>query len=261
MLIDSHCHLDRLDLSRHNHSLDDALDAARRRGVKGFLCIGIGRANASQVVDISDKYPDVYATVGLHPLEFSESPAPDLSAIEAWLDEAVQHPRVVGVGETGLDYYYSSEHIEAQQASFSTHLRVAARHKKPVIVHSREARRDTIDLIKRFGESNSGVLHCFTENWELAKAALDLNYYISFSGIITFKNAANLREIAAKIPLNRLLVETDSPYLAPIPHRGHPNEPAYVVEVAKCLAELQGIPYERLCEATGANFSRLFGVV
>lgn len=260
MLIDSHCHLDRLDLSRHKQSLDDALDVARSRGVKGFLCIGIGQANTSQVIDISEKHPDVYATVGLHPLEFAENPAPELSGIEDWLCEKLLHPRVIGVGETGLDYYYSSDQIAAQQASFSTHLQVAARMDKPVIVHSRDARIDTIDLIRRYGGPRSGVLHCFTEDWEMAKAALDLGYYISFSGIITFKNAANLRETAAKIPLNRLLVETDSPYLAPVPHRGRPNEPAYVVEVARCLAELHAISYEKLCETTGANFSRLFRV-
>lgn len=261
MLIDSHCHLDRLDLSKHHPSLDHALDAARLKGVQGFLCISIGMGNGSQVIDIADKYNDVYATAGIHPLEFNEVTAPDIGGVSAWLGSKLALPRVIGVGETGLDYYYSAEHKEAQRESFIVHLQQAARHGKPVIVHTRDARADTLELIRGYGSTESaGVMHCFTEDWATAKAALDLGYYISFSGIITFKNAANLREIAAKVPLDRLLVETDSPYLAPVPYRGRPNEPQFVTEVARCLAGLRGTSYESICEITGANFSRLFGV-
>ena len=266
MLIDSHCHLDRLELAPYGGELAAALGAARSRGVRGFLCIAIGRNNVSQVIDISSKFDDVYASVGIHPLEYSES---DFNAregagpeqVRAWLLDMARHPKVVAIGETGLDYYYSRQDAGAQQASFIAHLEVARELAKPVVVHTRDAGRDTIGLIREHGGGQGlGVLHCFTETWEIAKAALDLGYYISFSGIITFKNADNLREIARKIPEDRLLVETDSPYLAPIPYRGKPNEPRYVHEVAACLAELRGLSFERLCEQTGENFVHLFGV-
>lgn len=266
MLIDSHCHLDRLNLQPYGGSLEAALTAARLRGVGRFLCIGIGRHNTPQVVDIAEKFSDVYATVGLHPLEFSASDFNEretlgVDGIRHWLREAATHPKVLAVGETGLDYYYSQDDWEAQQISFRVHLEVARELGKPVIIHTRDAGGDTIRLIREHGCPNKvGVLHCFTESWEVAKAALDLGYYISFSGIITFKNADKLREIAAKIPEERLLVETDSPYLAPAPHRGKKNEPQYIREVALCLAELRGVSYEALCECTGQNFSRLFGV-
>ena len=266
MLIDSHCHLDRLDLSPYAGSLTGALEAARQGGVGGFLCIGIGRHNATQVIEISEKFNDVYATVGLHPLEFSASEFNERetlrkAGIQAWLRDTGRHPRVLALGETGLDYYYSQEDKEAQQESFIAHLEVAKQLGKPVIVHTRDAGDDTIRLIGEHGcPHRTGVFHCFTETWEVAKAALDLGYYLSFSGIITFKNAANLREIAAKVPENRLLVETDSPYLAPVPYRGKKNEPRYVKEVARSLAELRGISLDRLCDVTGENFSRLFGV-
>lgn len=261
MLIDSHCHLDRLDLSKHQLSLDHALDAARSKGVKGFLCISIGMGNASQVIDIANRYDDIYATAGIHPLEFNEATSPDIDGVAAWLESMLALPRVIAVGETGLDYYYSTEHREFQRESFIIHLQQAGRHTKPVIVHTRDARTDTLELIRQYGSTvSAGVMHCFTEDWVTAKAALDLGYYISFSGIITFKTAANLREVAAKVPIDRILVETDSPYLAPVPYRGRPNEPQYVTEVARCLAELRGISYESICELTGANFSRLFGV-
>jgi len=266
MLIDSHCHLDRLDLSSYEGSLARALDAARQRGVGGFLCIGIGRKNASQVIEISEKFYDVYATVGLHPLEFSASEFNEREILEEagirdWLRVAGQHPKVLAIGETGLDYYYSRDDLEAQKNSFIAHLEIAKELGKPVIVHTRDAGEDTLRLIRDHGcPVKVGVLHCFTETWEVAKVALDLGYYISFSGIITFKNADNLRKIAAKIPENRLLVETDAPYLAPVPYRGKRNEPQYVKEVADCLAELRGVSFQHLCESTSENFSRLFGV-
>lgn len=266
MLVDSHCHLDRLDLASYQGSLALALEAARQRGVGRFLCIGIGRGNIRQVVDISEKFNDVYASVGLHPLEFSASDFNERETlgeaeIRVWLRSLAQHPRVVAIGETGLDYYYSQDDRDAQQRSFIAHLEIARETRKPVVVHTRNAGEDTIRLIRNHGcPDGVGVLHCFTETWEVAKAALDLGYYISFSGIITFKNADNLRKIAAKIPENRLLVETDAPYLAPVPYRGKKNEPLYLPEVASCLAELRGISFDRLCNLTGENFSRLFGV-
>src|SRR5690606_14761809 len=166
---------------------------------------------------------------------------------------------VVAIGETGLDYYYSQDRKAAQQESFRVHLQAAAQLRKPVIVHTRDAREDTLALIREAGDSEvGGVLHCFTESWEMARAALDLNYCISFSGIITFKNAEELREVVRRVPLDRLLVETDSPYLAPVPYRGKKNEPKYVREVAQCVADLKGLPLEELARITTANFDGLF---
>jgi len=261
MLTDSHCHLDRLNLDPYGGGLDEALDAARARGVERFLCISIDTKNAQQVVDIAKKYSDVYATVGLHPLEFNNEDGAGCEDIQQWLLDMAQQSKVLGVGETGLDYYYSSNWVEKQKKSFEIHLKVAKSVKKPVIVHTRDAREDTIELIKQYGcLETGGVLHCFTESWEMARAGLDLNYFVSFSGIITFKNAQDLRDVVAKVPMERILVETDSPYLAPVPFRGKPNEPKNVVEVAQCIAEIKGISYEEVCEVSGANFERLFGL-
>ncbi len=260
MLTDSHCHLDRLDLSPYNDDLGAALNAARERGVERFLCIGIDIKNFPYLIDITKKISDVYLTAGIHPMEFNDGPVefPE-EGLAGWLEQAGQTETVVGIGETGLDYYYSSDAIEAQQQSFVTHLQVAGKLNKPVVVHTRDARDDTIRLIREYGNLDSaGVLHCFTEDWEMAKKGMDLNFYISFSGIITFKNAHTLREVVEKVPLERILVETDSPWLAPVPYRGKSNEPKNVVEVARCIAEIKGVSYEQVCEQTGQNFARLF---
>lgn len=254
MLIDSHCHLDRIDLTPYQGDLTAALAAARERGVTRMLCIGIDRGNAETVCAIARDNAGVYASVGIHPLDLAD----ELETIDSLVTLA-DRPEVVAVGETGLDYYYSSDNKEAQQSSFRAHLRAAARLGKPVVVHTREAREDTLALIRSDGDLDSaGVLHCFTETWEMARQALDLNYYISFSGIITFKNAAELRDVVRQMPLDRLLVETDSPYLAPVPFRGKRNEPKYTREVAACVAELRGLSLEEVAEITSANFERLF---
>jgi len=254
MLVDSHCHLDRLKLDKFDGGLDEVLDLARSRGVGKFLCVGISLDNADAVVEIASRYKDVVCSVGIHPL--------DVESGLAGVDELFlmgERPNVVALGETGLDYYYSTETKEVQQQSFIAHLKAAGRAELPVIVHTRDAREDTIKLIRTHGNlETAGVLHCFTESWEMAKSALDLNYYISLSGIVTFKNAEELRDVARKLPLDRLLVETDSPYLAPVPYRGKSNIPAYVREVAEFIAELRGIPYEQLAEITTENFFRLF---
>ncbi|WP_444939316.1 TatD family hydrolase [Microbulbifer sp. JMSA002] len=254
MLVDSHCHLDRLKLDKFDGDLDAVLEFARSRGVGKFLCVGISLENADAVVEIASKYEDVVCSVGIHPL--------DVESGLAGVDELIamaERPKVVALGETGLDYYYSTDTKETQQQSFIAHLQAAGQVGLPVIVHTRDAREDTIQLIREYGNpQTAGVLHCFTESWEMAKAALDLDYYISLSGIVTFKNAEDLRDVARKLPLDRLLVETDSPYLAPIPYRGKPNIPAYVREVAEFIAELRGISYEQLAEITTENFLRLF---
>jgi TatD DNase family protein len=254
LLVDSHCHLDRLDLAAHGGSLDAALDAARARGVGHFLCIGVSASNAHAVRELADRYSDVDCSVGIHPLDVGPEGAPSLE----WLLGELNHPRVVAIGETGLDYHYEPGTADLQKASFDLHLQAAAVTGKPVIVHTRAAQADTLDLLKAAALPQGGVLHCFTEDWPMAKAALDLGFYISLSGIVTFRNAEALREVARKVPADRLLVETDSPYLAPIPYRGKPNLPQYVYEVAAFLADLRGEAFEAFAAQTTANFRRLF---
>ena len=254
MLIDSHCHLDRLDLTPYNGSLDAALDAARTRGVRKFLCIGVDATNAPVVQALADQHADVFCSVGVHPLDLKDSTQTDLD----WLLTALDHPRTVAIGETGLDYHYEPELAEQQQASFAVRLQAAKVTGKPVVIHTRAARTDTLALLREADLPNAGVLHCFTEDWDMARAALDMGYYISLSGIVTFRNAEALRDVARQVPADRLLVETDSPYLAPIPHRGKPNEPQFVCEVAAFLAELRGVSVDTLWQQTGDNFHRLF---
>ena len=254
MLIDSHCHLDRLDLSAHCGSLDAALAAARGRGVGHFLCIGISADNAAAVKALSERYADVDCTVGVHPLDLQPGVAPALD----WLLAELNHPHVVAIGETGLDYHYEPEAAELQRQAFRLHLQAAQLTGKPVIVHTREARADTLALLREAALPQAGVLHCFTEDWPMAKAALDLGFYISLSGIVTFRNADALREVARQVPADRLLIETDAPYLAPIPHRGKPNLPEYVRDVAEFLALLRGVDVDTLAEQTTQNFKRLF---
>ena len=254
MLIDSHCHLDRLDLAAHGGSLDAALDAARAAGVGHFLCIGVSADNAATVKGLAERYGDVDCSVGVHPLDLEPGAEPALD----WLLGELAHPKVVAIGETGLDYHYEPESAALQQASFRLHLEAARITGKPVIVHTREARADTLALLREAALPQAGVLHCFTEDWEMARAALDLGFYISLSGIVTFRNAEALRDVARQVPADRLLVETDSPYLAPVPHRGKPNLPQYVREVAEYLAVLRGVSYEVLAEQTSSNFKRLF---
>ena len=254
MLVDSHCHLDRLDLAMHEGSLDAALDAARQRGVGHFLCIGISADNTAAVKAIAQRYDDVDCSVGVHPLDLEPGAEPALD----WLLKELDGPGVVAIGETGLDYHYEPEAADVQQRSFRLHLEAARICGKPVIVHTRAARADTLELLREASLPQAGVLHCFTEDWEMAKAALDLGFYISLSGIVTFRNADALRDVARRVPADRLLVETDSPYLAPIPHRGKPNLPQYVREVAEYLAELRGVDFEILAEQTTASFKRLF---
>jgi len=254
MLVDSHCHLDRLDLAQHDGSLDAALQAARDRGVGHFLCIGVSADNAAAVKAIAERYADVDCSVGIHPLDLQADQQPALD----WLLAELAHPRVVAIGETGLDYHYEPDAAPRQREAFRLHLEAARRTGKPVIVHTREARADTLELLREAALPQAGVLHCFTEDWDMAHAALDLGFYISLSGIVTFRNADALREVARRVPADRLLVETDSPYLAPVPHRGKANLPQYVYEVARFLAELRGEDFEAFSRQTTQNFKRLF---
>jgi len=254
MLVDSHCHLDRLDLTAHGGCLDTALDAARARGVGHFLCIGVSAENAAAVKALARQHADVDCSVGVHPLDLAPGAEPALD----WLLRELDEPQVVAIGETGLDYHYEPDAAELQQRSFRLHLDAARVCGKPVIVHTRAARADTLALLADADLPQAGVLHCFTEDWAMARAALDMGYYISLSGIVTFRNADALREVARQVPSDRLLVETDSPYLAPVPYRGKPNLPQYVHEVAAFIAELRGVSFDTLAEQTTANFKRLF---
>ncbi|MGB2130516.1 MAG: TatD family hydrolase [Marinobacterium sp.] len=254
MLIDSHCHLDMLKLDKHDGQLSNVIADAQARDVGKMLCVCVDLNRFDSMYDSAKAFENVWFSAGIHPLHVEESPYD-----EARLRQLAENPRIVALGETGLDYYYSREHLDQQQESFAGHLRLAGELDLPVIVHTRDAREDTLALIKAHGNPDSaGVLHCFTESLEMAKAALDMGYMISFSGIITFRNAAELRDVVKAVPLDRLLVETDSPYLAPVPYRGKQNQPAYVADVAACVAELKGVSVEEVAEQTTTNFHQLF---
>ncbi|WP_421862972.1 TatD family hydrolase [Motiliproteus sp.] len=253
MLIDSHCHLDRLDLKAYDGQLEPVMQLAAEQGVEGFLCVGTDMARWQPMMELIAPYSQVLASVGVHPL------SDEIAQIDGdTLIQAANHPRVVAIGETGLDYHYSGDTAEQQQRSFECHLDAASRCSKPVIVHTREAQQDTLRILgQRLGPAG-GVMHCFTETLEMAQQAVEMGMYISFSGIITFRNADDLREVVRQIPLERILVETDAPYLTPVPHRGRPNEPRFVREVAQCVADLKGLHFDQVVEQTGANFKQLF---
>lgn len=254
MFIDSHCHLDRLKLDGYDGNLDLAIEAARKAGVSRMLCVGVDLNNAPEMVALAERYPDVFAAVGVHPLDCNDG-VPDLSLLKA----LAENPRVIAIGETGLDYYYSKDNVAVQQQSFVNHLELAKERQLPVVIHTRDAREDTLQIMKEHGcEKSTGVLHCFTETEEMARAALDMGYYISISGIVTFRNASALRDVVRHIPMDRLLLETDSPYLAPVPHRGKSNEPRFVADVARFVAELKGMPVAEMAQQTSENFHRLF---
>ena len=254
MFIDSHCHLDRLKLDDYDGNLDQLVAAAQQAGVSKMLCVGVDLDNAAQCVALADQYEQVVASVGVHPLDCKEQ-VPDLNQLKPWLS----HKKVVAIGETGLDYYYSADNKPIQQQSFINHLELSKAHRLPVIIHTRDAREDTLQLMKEHGcPEHTGVLHCFTESWEMARTALDMGYYISISGIVTFRNASALREVVRQLPMDRLLIETDSPYLTPVPYRGQSNEPRFVAEVGRFIAELKELSVEELAQQTSDNFYRLF---
>ena len=251
MLVDSHCHLDFPDLAS---SLPELLGQMRENQVGAALCIAVNLEDFPRVLDLAENHPELYATVGVHP-EYTDVAEPDIEQLVS----LAAHPKVVGIGETGLDYYWHKDQPAWQRARFATHIRAARTCSKPLIVHTRESAADTLRVLKEEGaDAVGGVMHCFTENWEMASRALDLGFYISFSGIVTFKNASIVKEVAQKCPLDRLLVETDSPYLAPTPYRGKLNQPAYVRYVAEEIARLRGVAVEVIHEATTDNFFSLF---
>jgi len=252
MLVDSHCHL---DFETFAAELDAVVDRARAAGVCACLTIGTRLTEFPRVRSIAERYPNTWCSVGVHPHEAKDEV---VSASE--LVDCARHPKVVGIGETGLDYYYLHSPKEQQIACFREHIAAARETGLPLIVHTRDAEDDTIAILEdemargRFG----GLIHCFTGSERLAKAALDLGLLISVSGIVTFKKSGALRDVVSQVPLERLLVETDAPYLSPVPHRGKRNEPAFVAHTAAFLASLKGVDAEQLAQATTANFFNLF---
>lgn len=253
MLIDSHCHLDRLKAAPDSASLQSIMDNAKTQGVDYLLCVNVRQQGFEAMRDKVSAFDNVFLSSGVHPLDVQEGL--NIEDIKRFADD----PSVVAIGETGLDYFYSNDTKTLQQQCFEQQIALAVEVNKPLIVHTRDAREDTINMLKAGGADKvGGVLHCFTENWEMAKAAIDLGFYISVSGIVTFKNAGELRSVIRQVPKDRLLVETDSPYLAPVPHRGQENQPAYVRDVAEFVAELRGEKFEALAQYTTDNFFNLF---
>jgi TatD DNase family protein len=252
-LIDSHCHLNYAGLAERQ---DEVLANARANGVTGFLNISTRQSEWGDVLGAAERNADVWATVGVHPHEADAHP--DLGA--AALVEAASHPRVIAIGECGLDYFYDNSEREAQKDRFEAHIDASRQSGLPLVVHTRDAEEDTAEILARAVREGgvTGVLHCFTGTPDLARKALDLGFYISLSGIVTFKNAKELQETASWLPADRMLVETDSPFLAPVPHRGQTCEPAFVADTARFVAELRNEPPEALAETTTANFFRLF---
>ncbi len=251
MFVDSHCHLDLIE----NTTPEQLLAAAKQNQVSHCLCVAIDLAHFPTLCTLAERTENVFISVGVHPNVEQSEDEPDVLT----LVKLAAHPKVIAIGETGLDYYRSTGNLAWQHERFRTHIEAAKQTGKPLIIHTREAAVDTIRLLREEkAGAVGGVMHCFVEDWETAEQALNLGFYISFSGIVTFKNATALQAVAQRVPLDRLLIETDAPYLAPVPYRGKTNQPAYVKHVAEFLAKLRGETVETLATATTANFFRLF---
>ncbi len=250
-LVDSHCHL---NFDPMGENLAATLAAAKANDVQHLLCIAVNLEDYPQVLKIAEDHTFIFASVGVHPC-YKDVQEPSVDE----LVKLAQHPKVVAIGETGLDYFREEGDLDWQRERFARHIAAANAVDKPLIIHTREAAGDTMQMLKDHGADQCrGVMHCFAEDWATAQKALDLGFYISMSGIVTFKNAQTLKEVARKVPMDRLLVETDAPYLAPVPMRGKPNQPAFVKHTAEYVAQLREIPYEELAEQTTANFFNLF---
>lgn len=251
MLVDSHCHLDLPNLAEN---LPQLLELMHQNGVGTAACIGVTLEDLPRILRLAEAHPGILATVGVHP--------ENTGVREPSVDELVnlaQHPRIIGIGETGLDYYWHKDAPEWQRERFRVHIRAARETGKPLVIHNRDATADVLRILEEEGAGQvGGVFHCFTETWEIAEQALALGFYISLSGIVTFKNALAVKDVARRVPLDRLLVETDAPYLAPAPFRGKINQPGYVKYVAEEIARLRDCPFDAIAEATTANFFRLF---
>lgn len=251
--VDSHCHINFHELAEN---IGGVLENMQQNDVQSALCVSVNLADFPEVLKLAVAHPNIYASVGVHP---------DYEAVEEptvpRLVELASHPKVIAIGETGLDYYRLTGDLEWQRERFRNHIRAARECGKPLIVHTRSAAEDTLRVMQEEGAAEAGgVMHCFTENWEVAAAALEMGFYISFSGIVTFKNAVQIKDVARRVPIERMLIETDSPYLAPVPFRGKLNQPAYVKHVAEEIALLRGISVAEVGRQTSANFARLFNL-
>ena len=252
-LVDSHCHIPLIEMEG---GADAVIGAAREAGVGHMLCVSIDLESYPAIKHLADTHADISASVGVHPNSDSE-----IKLSEKILLELADDTDVIGIGETGLDYYRSQGDLDWQRERFRIHIRAAKQIGKPLIIHSREAKADVIEILAQEGaDAIGGIMHCFVDDLETAKKAIDLNFYISFSGIVTFRNAKDLQDVARELPLDRLLVETDAPYLAPVPYRGKLNQPAYVRHVAEKIAELKDIEVPEVVSATTQNFARLFSL-
>ncbi|WP_028862143.1 TatD family hydrolase [Psychromonas aquimarina] len=253
MLVDSHCHLDGLDYKNRHRDLADVVNKAQEKGINYLLSVCVEVKKYPAMAELIAPFAQIFCSAGMHPLHQDEVVDEEL------LLEYAKHDKVVALGETGLDFFYSPDNKAQQEASFRAQIRVAKKVNKPLIVHTRDAREETLNILREEGaEQVGGVLHCFTESLEMAQEAMEMGFYISVSGIVTFKNARELQATIKEIPLDRLLVETDSPYLSPVPHRGQENEPAYTRDVAKFVAQLKGVTFEELAKVTTDNFFNLF---
>ncbi len=256
MFFDSHCHLDRIDLADHGDDFDRLMATIAAEQVTRMICIGVDLDSFDAMHARIAGLPQVWCTAGVHP-DYEDVREPSV----AELCRLARRDKVVAIGETGLDYFHQPDAPAWQRERFAVHVEAARECGLPLVVHTRAARDDTLEILRRHGAAEvGGVLHCFTEDWDMARAAIDLNFYISISGIVTFGQAQNVRDMARRIPLERLLIETDSPWLSPAPFRGKPNHPGRVRLVAEKLAEIRGEPLDELAAATFANASRLFGL-
>lgn len=254
MLIDSHCHLDRIDLEPYQNDFGCFMQAVKNSQIEHLLCIAIDLEAYPAMLDLVADYAQISVSVGVHPnvQEGKEPSAEELIALG-------QDSKVIAIGETGLDYFRSTGDLQWQHQRFRNHIHAAKALNKPLIIHTREAKQDTLRILAEEGaDAVGGIIHCFTEDWEFARKALDMNFYISFSGIVTFNSAKDIKDVAKKVPLDRFLVETDSPYLAPVPFRGRPNYPTYVRYVAEHIAELRGSSVSTIAEKSTENFYTLF---
>ncbi|RTZ16463.1 TatD family deoxyribonuclease [Vibrio aquaticus] len=253
MFVDSHCHLDKLDYDELHDGIADVVEKAKAANVHELLSVGVTLDSFPNMLEMIEPFENVYASCGVHPLDVESDFALDR------LHEYAAHPRVVAIGETGLDYHYQPETADLQKLRFEQQVELAVNLNKPLIIHTRNARQDTLDILKKGGADKcGGVIHCFTEDLPFAEAAMELGFYISISGIVTFRQATELKEVVKALPLERLLIETDSPYLAPVPHRGKQNQPAYVVEVASYISQLKGCSLSEVGQKTTENFRNLF---
>jgi TatD DNase family protein len=254
MLIDSHCHLDRIDLAPYQNDFANFMAAVKNSQIEHLLAIAIDLESYPAMLSLVAGYPQISVTVGVHP---NEQDGKDPTVDE--LIELGKLDKVIGIGETGLDYFRNEGDLTWQQQRFRNHINAAKALQKPLIVHTRDAKKDTLRILQEENAAEvGGIIHCFTEDWEFAQSALDMNFYISFSGIVTFNSAKEIKEVAKQVPADRFLIETDSPYLAPVPYRGKPNYPTYVRYVAEHIAELRGVSFDHIAQQSTSNFHTLF---